>query len=329
MVKVAINGFGRIGRMVFRAAHKDPEIEFVLINDPGGSPELLVDLLKRDSTQGPFDGTAEVKDGQMIIDGKAVKLVHEKDPSNLQLDGVDVVMECSGFFRNREGAQKFLDAGAKKVFISAPAKDPDITIVKGVNDDQYDKEKHHIISNASCTTNSLAPVVKVLNDNYGVEFGLMTTIHSYTGDQRVLDAGHKDMRRARAAAINMIPTTTGAAKAVTEVIPELKGKLHGHAVRVPTPTGSITDFTCVVKKEVTQEEVNALLKSCADGVLKNIMAYTEDPIVSSDIVHDPHSTIIDGQLTVVMEGKMVKIMTWYDNEWGYSNRMAELVKNLL
>lgn len=330
MVKVAINGFGRIGRQVFQAGHDDSEIDFVAFNDLTDT-KTLAHLLKYDSVHGKFKGTVEAKDDGLVVNGKFIKVFAERDPANLPWKemGVEVVVECTGFFRDREGASKHLKAGAKKVLISAPAKNPDITIVLGVNEHDYDKEKHNIISNASCTTNCLAPIVKVLNDNYGIEHGFLTTVHAYTAGQKIVDGPHKDLRRARSAAINIVPTTTGAAKAVTEVIPELKGKMDGMAMRVPVPDGSIIDFVCHVKKDVTKEEINALMKKVAENEMKGILEYTEDPIVSTDIIHNPHSSIFDSQMTSVLEGRFVKIISWYDNEWGYSNRLIDVIKFLL
>lgn len=330
MVKVAINGFGRIGRQVFQAGHDDSEIDFVAFNDLTDT-KTLAHLLKYDSVHGKFDGTVEAKEEGLVVNGKFIKVFAERDPANLPWKemGVDIAVECTGFFRDRDGASKHLEAGAKKVLISAPAKNPDITIVKGVNEHDYDKEKHNIISNASCTTNCLAPLVKVINDNFEIEHGFLTTVHAYTADQKIVDGPHKDLRRARSAAVNIVPTTTGAARAVTEVIPDLKGKMDGMAIRVPVPDGSIIDFVCHVKKDVTKEEINALIKKVAENELKDVIEYTEDPIVSSDIVHNPHSSIFDSQMTNVLEGKFVKIISWYDNEWGYSNRLIDVIKFLL
>jgi len=332
MIRVAINGFGRIGRNVLRASvgHSQygKKFEIVAINDLGNT-KILAHLLKYDSIYGRFDGNVEVKEDGMDINGKSIKFFSQVNPSKLpwkDLD-VDVAVESTGIFRTREGASQHLEAGAKKVIISAPAKDPDITVVLGVNEHLYDANGHNIISNASCTTNSLAPPVKVLNDTFGIEQGFMTTIHSYTGDQRILDFPHKDLRRARAAAVSIIPTTTGAAKAVTLVIPELKGRIDGMAVRVPTPDGSLTDFTCILKKDVTKEEVNNAFRSAAESSLKGIMQYSEDPLVSVDIVGNPHSAIIDGLSTKVNgeRGNLLKILSWYDNEWGYSCRIVDLI----
>jgi len=329
MVRVAINGFGRIGRLVFRVGLNDPEIEFVAINDLT-EPYILAHLLKYDSIHGKFNGTIDFTDHSLIVNGKEVQVVAEKDPEKLPWGdmNIDVVVESTGRFRDREGASKHLSAGAKKVLISAPAQNPDITIVKGVNEHLYNKDKHHIISNASCTTNCLAPVVKVLNDNFGIERGYMTTVHADTNDQHVLDLPHKDLRRARASGSSIIPTTTGAAKAVGEVIPEMKGKLDGMAMRVPVLDGSITDFVCELKKEASADEINTLFKSVASYHLKGILEYTDEPIVSVDIIDNPHSCIVDG-LSTKSYGKLAKIIAWYDNEWGYSNRMVDIIKMLI
>jgi len=329
MIRVAINGFGRIGRQVFQAGHNDPKIEWVAFNDLTDT-KTLAHLLKYDSVHGHFQGEVKSKENSLIIDGKQVKIFAERDPENLpwkELD-VDVVVESTGFFRDRDGATKHLSAGAKKVLISAPAKDPDITLVKGVNEHDYDKNKHDIVSNASCTTNCLAPAVKVLNDNFGIKYGFMTTTHSYTADQKLVDAPHKDLRRARSAAVSIIPTSTGATKAVAEVIPELKGKLDGISLRVPTPDGSITDFVCVLKKDTTPDEVNNLFKNVSKHHLKGVLEYTEEPIVSRDIIHNPHSSIFDAGLTYVIDGKFLKVVSWYDNEWGYSNRIVDMIKHI-
>ncbi len=330
--KVGINGFGRIGRLAYRAMANDPEIEVVAVNDLGDIP-TMAHLLKYDSVHGRAFDTVEVVEDGFVADGHHVKVLSERDPANLPWGelGVDVVVESTGFFTDANKAKAHLDAGAKKVIISAPAKNEDITIVMGVNDDQYDPEKHNIISNASCTTNCLAPVAKVLMDNFGIKRGYMNTIHSYTNDQKILDLPHNDLRRARAAAMSMIHTTTGAARAVSMVLPELKGKLDGFATRVPTPDGSMVDLTVELGQDVTIEQVNAAMKAAAEGPLAGILEYTEDPIVSIDIVDDPHSSIFDSQLTMVMggEGNLVKVVSWYDNEWGYSNRVKDLVKILL
>jgi glyceraldehyde 3-phosphate dehydrogenase len=332
-VRVGINGFGRIGRNVFRAAHEsDADIEVVAVNDITDAG-TLAHLLKYDSVYGPFPGSVEVRDGALAIDGREVKVLAEKDPAQLGWGdiGVEVVIESTGLFTKRDDAAKHLEAGARKVIISAPATEPDVTVALGVNfEDAYDAENHHIISNASCTTNCLAPVAKVLHEAIGIERGLMTTIHAYTADQRLQDAPHKDLRRARAAAINLVPASTGAAKAIGLVLPELQGKLHGAAVRAPVPTGSVVDLTAVVSRETSAEEINEAFRSRADnGPLTGILQYTEDPIVSSDIVKNPFSSIFDSELTSVLEGTMVKVIAWYDNEWGYSNRCVELAQKVL
>jgi len=331
-VKVGINGFGRIGRNLFRAAQEaDADLEIVAVNDLIDS-EMIAHLLKYDSILGRYPGEIEVTDNGFSADGTEIKVMNEKDPASLPWGdlGVEVVIESTGLFRKREDAQKHLDAGAKKVIISAPATDPDITVVLGVNfDSDYDAEKHNIISNASCTTNCLAPVAKVLSDTVGIERGLMTTIHAYTADQRLQDMPHKDYRRARAAAINLIPTSTGAAKAIGLVLPGLQGKLNGVSVRAPLPTGSLVDLVCDVSKETSPEEINTAMKEAADGPMEGILKYTEDPIVSSDIVTDPHSSIFDAEQTVVLDGKFVKLFSWYDNEWGYSVRCVELAQKVL
>ncbi len=332
-VRVAINGFGRIGRNVFRAAHESgAEVEIVAVNDITDD-ETLAHLLKYDSVYGPFQGSVEVGDGSLLVDGREVRALAERDPAALPWDdlGVDVVIESTGLFTKRADAAKHLDAGAKKVIISAPATEPDATVVLGVNfDDAYDPDHHDVISNASCTTNCLAPVAKVLHDTVGIERGLMTTIHAYTADQRLQDAPHKDLRRARAAAINLVPASTGAAKAIGLVIPELNGKLHGFAVRAPVPTGSVVDLTFQAARETSADEVRELVRAKADtGALEGILAYTEDPIVSSDIVRNPYSSIFDAPLTSVIDGVLVKVVSWYDNEWGYSNRCVDLAQKVL
>jgi glyceraldehyde 3-phosphate dehydrogenase len=331
-VRVGINGFGRIGRNLFRAAHSQgADIEWVAVNDLTDS-KTLAHLLKYDSILGPYPGTVEVTDEGIVVDGKLLKVLAERDPANLPWGeiGVDVVIESTGFFTKREAAAKHLDAGAKKVIISAPASGEDVTVVLGVNFDKYDKDAHHVISNASCTTNCLAPFAKVVNDAIGIKHGLMTTIHAYTADQNLQDAPHSDLRRARAAAVNLVPTSTGAAKAVGLVLPELNGKLHGFAVRAPIPTGSMVDLTFTAERETTVDEVNEVFKSKADtGDLAGILQYTTDPIVSSDIVTNPYSSIVDGGLTAVMEGTLVKVVSWYDNEWGYSNRLVDLAQKVL
>ena len=325
-VKVGINGFGRIGRNLFRAAYEsDTDLDIVAVNDLTDD-DTLAHLLKYDSILGRFPGEVTVGDGTINVDGRSIVALEERDPAKLPWSdlGVDVVIESTGFFTKRDDAAKHLEAGAKKVIISAPAKEPDVTVALGVNFDDYDPDAHQIISNASCTTNCLAPLAKVINDTIGIEHGLMTTIHAYTADQRLQDMPHKDLRRARAAALNLIPTTTGAAKAVGLVLPELNGKLNGIAMRAPVATGSVVDLTCNVGRETTVEEVNAAVRDAAEGPLKGILAYTEDPIVSTDIVTDPHSSIFDAGQTMVMEGTMLKVVSWYDNEWGYSNRLVEL-----
>lgn len=331
-IKVGINGFGRIGRLVYRAMANDPELDVVAVNDLGDIP-TMAHLLKYDSVHGRAFDTVEVTEDGFVADGHATKVLCERDPENLPWGelGVDVVIESTGIFKTGELASKHINVGAKKVVITCPAKGEDITIVMGVNDGDYDKEAHNIISNASCTTNCLAPVAKVLLENFGIERGYMNTIHSYTNDQKILDLPHKDLRRARAAQLSMIPTTTGAARAVALVLPELKGKLDGFATRVPTPDGSMVDLTVQLSRKVTKEEINAAMKAAAEGPLKGILAYTEDPIVSVDIVGDDHSSIFDSGLTMVMgdDSDLVKIVSWYDNEWGYSNRVKDLAKILL
>jgi glyceraldehyde 3-phosphate dehydrogenase len=326
--KVGINGFGRIGRQVFKAIRDNygDSLEVVAVNDIG-DVSTMAHLLKYDSNYGKFNGTVEVVEGGLKIDGKLLKILAERDPANLGWGklGVDIVIESTGFFTAREGASKHITAGAKKVIISAPAKGEDLTVVLGVNDGDYDPAKHHIVSNASCTTNCLAPAAKVVNDSFGIVKGLMTTIHAYTNDQQILDAPHKDLRRARAAAMSMIPTTTGAAKAVALVIPDLKGKFDGYAVRVPTSTVSLVDFTVEVSKSTTTEELRAALKEGAtNGPMKNVMDYVEEPLVSIDYKGNPASSSIDASLCQVLGGNLVKVVTWYDNEWGYSNRAADL-----
>ncbi len=328
-VKVGINGFGRIGRQVFKAIRDNyaDTLEVVAVNDIG-DVATMAHLLKYDSNYGKFDGTVEVVEGGLSIDGKLLKVLAERDPANLPWGelGVDIVIESTGLFRDREKAGKHLQAGAKKVIISAPAKGEDLTVVLGVNEDKYDPAQHHILSNASCTTNCLAPAAKVVHEKYGIVQGLMTTIHAYTNDQRILDLPHKDLRRARAAAMSIIPTTTGAAKAVALVIPELKGKFDGYALRVPTSTVSIVDFTAVVEKEATTEELRQAFKDAAAGPLKGILDAVEEPLVSIDYKGNPHSSSVDLEFTQVLGGKgnMVKVVTWYDNEWGYSCRTADL-----
>ncbi|MFT4261102.1 MAG: type I glyceraldehyde-3-phosphate dehydrogenase [Candidatus Woesearchaeota archaeon] len=325
MIKVAINGFGRIGRMVFRAGQQQG-IEFVAVNDLTDT-KTLAHLLKYDSTHGKLQQQVTYDENNLYINDKPLKVFAEKDPSNLPWKelGIDVVIESTGFFLTKEKASLHLKAGAKKVILSAPAKDKDIlTIVKGVNEHEYKGQE--IVSNASCTTNCLAPLVKVLDDNFGLEKGLMTTVHAYTADQRIVDGPHGDLRRARSAAQNIVPTTTGAAKAVTKVLPHLHGKLDGMAIRVPVVDGSITDFTCTLKKDVTIQEINNLFKQVANNELKNVLEYTEEPIVSTDIIGNPHSSIFDALSTNVIDGRFVKVVSWYDNEWGYSNRLIDLIK---
>jgi glyceraldehyde 3-phosphate dehydrogenase len=331
-VRVACNGFGRIGRNVFRAAYeRGADIEWLAVNDLV-DPKTLAHLLKYDSTFGPFPGEVEATDAGIRVDGKDIRVLSETDPAALPWGdlGADVVIESTGRFTDRENASKHLTAGAKKVVISAPATNPDVTVALGVNfEDVYDPAQHHVISNASCTTNCLAPVAKVLHDTVGITHGLMTTIHAYTADQRLQDMPHRDLRRARAAAVNLIPASTGAAKAIGLVIPDLQGKLHGFAVRAPVITGSVVDLTVDVNRETTVEEINeAMLAAASEGALKGILQYTDDPIVSTDIIKNPHSSIFDSQLTAVMQGTMVKIVSWYDNEWGYSNRLVDLVQKV-
>jgi glyceraldehyde 3-phosphate dehydrogenase len=331
-VKVGINGFGRIGRNLYRAAYEaGTDLEFVAVNDLTDA-ETLAHLLKYDSILGRFPGEVEAEDDAVVVDGHPIRVLSETDPGELPWGdmGVEVVIESSGRFTKRDDAAKHLDAGASKVIISAPATDPDVTVALGVNfESDYDPDKHHIISNASCTTNCLAPVAKVINDAVGIERGLMTTIHAYTADQRLQDLPHKDLRRARAAAINLIPTTTGAAKAIGLVLPELEGKLNGVAVRAPVATGSVVDLVCEIGREASAEEINDAARSAAEGPLRGILSYTEDPIVSTDIVQDPHSSIFDAGQTMVLDGRMLKTVAWYDNEWGYSNRCVELAEKVL
>ncbi|MBB3869138.1 type I glyceraldehyde-3-phosphate dehydrogenase [Geobacillus sp. NFOSA3] len=324
-VKIGINGFGRIGRNVFRAALKNPNIEVVAVNDLTDA-NTLAHLLKYDSVHGKLDAEVSVNGNNIVVNGKEIVVKAERDPAKLAWNelGVDIVVESTGRFTKREDAAKHLEAGAKKVIISAPAKDEDITIVMGVNQDKYDPANHHIISNASCTTNCLAPFAKVLHEKFGIVRGMMTTVHAYTNDQQILDLPHKDLRRARAAAESIIPTTTGAAKAVALVLPELKGKLNGMAMRVPTPNVSVVDLVAELEKEVTVEEVNAALKEAAEGELKGILAYSEEPLVSRDYNGSTASSTIDALSTMVLEGKMVKVVSWYDNETGYSHRVVDL-----
>lgn len=329
-IRAAINGFGRIGRQVLKAGINEKGIEWVAINDLS-DPESLAYLFKYDSVHGKSPVSVRAGKDCIIVSGKKIKVLAERDPELLPWKSlnVDVVVESTGFFTKKEEAAKHLKAGAKKVLISAPGKGGVFTVVKGVNTDKYDKKLHHVVSNASCTTNCLAPVVKVLNDNFGIVRGAMTTTHSYTADQRLVDAPHKDPRRGRSAAINIVPTTTGAAKAVTETIPSLKGKLNGHALRVPTPDGSITDLVCLVRKPVTAEKVNAAFKKAADGPMKGIIQYTDEPIVSRDIIGNNHSAIFDSRMTMVVDGTLVKVLAWYDNEIGYSRRTVDVLKILI
>lgn len=326
-IKVGINGFGRIGRLVYRAMFNNPKFDVVAVNDLGDI-KTMTHLLKYDSVHGIFFDDVKTTDDGFVADGISCKVLSERDPKNLPWGelGVDVVIESTGIFKTGELAQAHIDAGAKKVIITCPGKDIDGTFVMGVNDKEYDKVKHNIISNASCTTNCLAPVAKVLLDNFGIKRGLMNTIHAYTNDQRILDLPHKDLRRARSAAMSMIPTTTGAARAVALVLPDLKGKLDGFATRVPTPDGSMVDLTVELEREVTKEEINAAMKAAAEGEMRGVLEYTEDPIVSIDIVGNPASSVFDSLLTMVPGEKsnLVKVVSWYDNEWGYSNRVADL-----
>ncbi|MCW4031004.1 MAG: type I glyceraldehyde-3-phosphate dehydrogenase [Candidatus Bathyarchaeota archaeon] len=329
-IKVAINGFGRIGRLLYRAAiERKANIDFVAVNDLADA-KILAHLLKYDSVHGRFSGTVEVKEGNLVVCGKELKVLSQRDPALLPWKdlGVYLAVESTGLFRDREKASKHLQAGAKKVLISAPAGNPDLTIVLGVNDKLYDHEKHNILSNASCTTNCLAPTAKVLDDNFGLKTGLMTTTHAYTNDQKVQDLVHRDLRRARAAAVNIIPTSTGAAKAVGLVLPACAGKLNGIALRVPTPDVSIIDLVAILEKEATKEEINAAFKQAANGPLKGILDYTEDPIVSSDVLHSTYSAVFDAQSTMVIgdKGNFVKVLSWYDNEWGFSCRMVDFIE---
>ena len=331
-LKAGINGFGRIGRNVFRAAHaRGDDIDWVGVNDITDT-KTLAHLLKYDTILGPFQGEVDYTDDSLIVDGDELKVFAERDPAALPWAdaGADVVIESTGLFTKKEDAAKHLEAGAKKVIITAPATEPDVTLVLGVNDDAYDPDNHHVISNASCTTNCLAPVAKVLHDTVGIERGIMTTIHAYTADQNLQDAPHKDLRRARAAAVNLVPTSTGAAKAVGLVLPELDGKLNGISVRAPVITGSVVDLVCEVSRETTKEEINEAFAGKADtGALEGILKYSEDPIVSTDIVRSPYSSIFDAPLTMVIDEKLVKVVAWYDNEWGYSNRVVDLAQRVL
>jgi glyceraldehyde 3-phosphate dehydrogenase (phosphorylating) len=331
-LRAGINGFGRIGRNVFRAAHaRGADIEWVGVNDLTDS-KTLAHLLKYDSILGPFPGQVEATESGLLVDGKELKVFAERDPGALPWEdaGADVVIESTGLFTDRENAAKHLEAGAKKVIISAPAKSPDVTLALGVNDDAYDADNHHVISNASCTTNCLAPVAKVLQDSIGIEHGIMTTIHAYTADQNLQDGPHKDLRRARAAAINLVPTSTGAAKAIGLVVPELEGKLNGIAVRAPVATGSVVDLTFTPGRDTTAEEINQFFADKADqGSLEGILKYSDDPLVSTDIVGSSYSSVFDSGLTMVIDDRLVKVVAWYDNEWGYSNRVVELAERVL
>ena len=331
-VRVAINGFGRTGRAAFRAAlESGADIDWVAINDVT-DPPMLAQLLKYDTVYGPFGGTVEARDGAIVVNGEMIVTPMESDPARLPWDAleVDVVIEATGRFRARADAAKHLEAGARKVIVSAPAKEPDVTVVLGVNFETYDAELHDIVSNASCTTNCLAPVAKVLHEAFGIRHGVMTTVHAYTGDQMLLDGPHKDYRRARAAAANLVPTSTGAAKAIGLVLPELAGKLHGLAVRVPVPTGSLVDLTVELERATSADAVNALFLTRADrGELAGILRYSEEPLVSSDIVRSSYSSIFDAPLTTVVDGTQLKVVAWYDNEWGYSNRLVELAQRVL
>ncbi len=328
--KVVINGFGRIGRNFFRCCGAETAFEIVAINDIT-SPATLAHLLKYDSIFGPYDKEVSVKDDAIVIDGKEIKIFSQRNPEDLPWGelGIDLVVESTGLFRKRNDAQKHITAGAKKVIISAPAIEPDITIVLGVNDQDYDHANHHIISNASCTTNCVAPPAKILHDNFNIIRGNMTTIHSYTNDQRILDLPHKDLRRARAAAVNIIPTSTGAAKAIGLVVPQLAGKITGSALRVPTPDGSLVDLVVQIEKSTSVEELNSLFKKASENELKGILGYSTEPLVSSDIVGNGNSSIIDSEFTTVIDGDMVKILAWYDNEWGYSCRVRDLIKKIV
>jgi glyceraldehyde 3-phosphate dehydrogenase len=326
-IRVGINGFGRIGRNLYRASLRDAALEFVAVNDITDA-KTLAHLLKYDSILGRLAAQVEARDDAILVNGKAIKVLSVKDPAGLPWKelGVEYVVESTGRFTDRESASKHLQAGAKKVIISAPAKGPDITIVLGVNEKMYDPQKHHVISNASCTTNCIAPVAKVLHEHFRIKHGFMTTIHSYTNDQQLLDLPHKDLRRARAAALSQIPTTTGAAKAVGLVLPELQGKLHGIAIRVPTANVSLVDLVAAVERVTSEGEVNQAFKKAAAGELQGLMDYTEEPLVSVDFIHDPHSAIVDGASTSVIDGTLVKVLAWYDNEWGYSCRLRDLIK---
>ena len=331
-LKAGINGFGRIGRNVFRAAHaRGADIDWVGVNDITDT-KTLAHLLKFDSILGPFQGEVDYTENSLVVDGDELRVFADRDPADLPWGdaGAEVVIESTGLFTKRDDAAKHLEAGARKVIITAPATEPDVTVALGVNDDAYDPDNHHVISNASCTTNCLAPVAKVLNDSVGIERGIMTTIHAYTADQNLQDAPHKDLRRARAAAVNLVPTTTGAAKAVGLVLPELDGRLNGIAVRAPVITGSMVDLVCEVGRPTSKEEINAAFSDKADsGALEGILKYSEDPLVSTDIVSSPYSSVFDSPLTMVIDEKLVKVVAWYDNEWGYSNRVVDLAERVL
>jgi glyceraldehyde 3-phosphate dehydrogenase len=329
-VKVAINGFGRIGRLVYRAGFRSKAVEFVAVNDLADS-RTMAHLLKYDSVHGTLDAEVRAGEGSLLVDGRELKTFSSRDPESLPWKalGIDVVLESTGKFTDRAGAEKHLLAGARKVVISAPAKNPDVTVVFGINQEEYDKTRHHVISMGSCTTNCLAPIVKILQREFGVEYGLMTTIHAYTNDQVIQDEPHKDLRRSRAAALSMIPTTTGAAKAIAEVIPEMKGRLDGLAIRVPVPNVSLVDFTATLSKATSKDEVNRKFKEYAAGPLKGILFCTEEELVSHDFNGNPHSSIVDLPNTHVLGGKLVKVLSWYDNEWGFSNRMLELLSFIM
>jgi len=329
-VKIAINGFGRIGRLVFRAGYKNKDVEFVAVNDLADA-KTLAHLLKYDSTHGIMDAEVKAGNNSIIVDGKEIKTFSVREPELLPWKdlGINVVLESTGRFTDKAGAGKHIEAGAQKVVISAPAKNPDVTFVFGVNQEMYDKSKHNIISMGSCTTNCLAPIVKILHQEFGLEYGLMTTIHSYTNDQVVLDEPHKDLRRARAAALSMIPTTTGAAKAIAEIMPEMKGKLDGLAIRVPTPNVSLVDFVATLSKNTNRDEINAKFREYAKGAMKGILMCSEEELVSRDFNHNKHSSIVDMPNTYVIGGKMVKVLSWYDNEWGFSNRMLEMLSFIM
>jgi len=329
-VKIAINGFGRIGRLVFRAGYKTKDVEFVAVNDLADA-KTLAHLLKYDSTHGTLDADVQLGNNFITVDGKEIKTFSVREPESLPWKelGIDVVLESTGRFTDKEGAGKHIEAGAKKVVVSAPAKNPDVTFVLGVNQEEYDKTKHHIISMGSCTTNCLAPIVKILHEEFGIEYGLMTTIHSFTNDQVVLDESHKDLRRARAAALSMIPTTTGAARAIAEVIPAMKGRLDGLAIRVPTPNVSLVDFVATLSRNISRNEINDKLREYAKGAMSGILACSEEELVSRDFNGNKHSSIVDLPNTTVIGGNMVKILSWYDNEWGFSNRMLELLSFIM